>query len=139
MKLGASSPESPVAGKSHPKRSVSSLCSDKFMRVSVCPVRFASCVIRELLPTPGAPSSSIGLGDCIARNIRPKLKRELRESNTYCRERNALTSALTASSCMQGIENEPIEKRPLIKLGCTRNEVGLSKKVKPPSVNALVT
>lgn len=93
----------------------------------------------ELFPTPGAPSSRMGLGDCIARRIRPKLKRELRESSTYCRERNAFTSALAASSsCSQGIENEPMEKRLSIILGRTRNEVGHSRKVKPPSEKALL-
>ena len=64
----------PSAGKSAPSKSIMSVCSLRLTRVRRCPAAFARALIKEVLPTPGEPSSRIGFGNCIARNTRAALR-----------------------------------------------------------------
>ena len=57
-------------GRSEPSRSAMSVCSDRLMRTSGCPIACATAVISDVLPTPGEPSSRIGLCSCSARSTR---------------------------------------------------------------------
>ena len=69
------SPASPPSfGKSAPSKSIMSVCSLRLTRVRRCPAAFARALIKEVLPTPGEPSSKMGFGNCIARNTRAALR-----------------------------------------------------------------
>ena len=46
------------------------VCSDKLILISSCPDALAIAVTKLVLPTPGDPSSKIGLGSCRPRNTR---------------------------------------------------------------------
>ncbi|ODV89400.1 hypothetical protein CANCADRAFT_14590, partial [Tortispora caseinolytica NRRL Y-17796] len=54
------------SGTSEPNKSMRSVCSDKLILVRFTPTTFARFVISAVLPTPGFPSSRIGLFTCIA-------------------------------------------------------------------------
>ncbi|EOA83506.1 uncharacterized protein SETTUDRAFT_95224, partial [Exserohilum turcica Et28A] len=90
----------PSTGTSDPKRSIRSVCSDKLRRVNGFPMAFASAVTSVVLPTPGFPSSKIGLGNCRARTTRMAL------------ERVVGASSAKLDACDAADENFGMEKAP---------------------------
>jgi hypothetical protein len=50
----------PSTGRSDPNRSEMSVCSDRLIRTTRCPVACASDVTRLVLPTPGLPAGVLG-------------------------------------------------------------------------------
>ncbi|KAB8242217.1 hypothetical protein BDV35DRAFT_384258 [Aspergillus flavus] len=63
----------PSTGTSEPKRSVRSVCSERLIRVRGFPSALARAVTSVVLPTPGLPSSRIGLESCKPRAILTEL------------------------------------------------------------------
>lgn len=63
--------------------SIHTVCSDKLIRTKPCPVTFAKVLTRLVFPTPGLPSSKIGLGNCIARSIFATLAFGVAACKTY--------------------------------------------------------
>ena len=52
-----------------------SVCSLRLTRVKRCPAALANALIRDVFPTPGEPSSKMGLVSCMARSTRAAFRR----------------------------------------------------------------